>query len=246
MQLDVSDLRDFYATPLGHVVRRVLSSRIRARWRHRSMGTVMGLGFATPYLAAFRNEATRLGALMPETQGALVWPRSGAVHSVLVAEDRLPVPDNSVDYLLVCHSVEVAGRPEQLLRELWRVLSPEGRLMMIVPNRRGVWARSDGTPFGQGRPYSRWQLESLLVQSLFTPLDWSGALYFPPIDRPVLVRSATAWERIGARLTSRIAGVIIVEAKKELVAPMGKTAKIRALKDLVPLRQERTRMDRDR
>lgn len=238
MQLDVQDLLDFYATPLGQVARRVLSSRIRGRWRGRPAPAMMGLGFATPFLGVYRNPSTRLGALMPETQGALVWPRSGPCLTVLVEEDRLPIPDNSIDRLLVAHCLETAARPETLLREIWRVLAPEGRLLMIVPNRRGIWARSDGTPFGQGRPYSRSQLESLLTQSLFTPIDWSGALYFPPIDRPLLVRSAIAMERIGSRLTSRFAGVVIVEAKKELVAPMGKTAKARVLKEFVTVRRE--------
>lgn len=233
MHVDVTDLRDFYATPLGQVARRVLSRHIRSRWRGVHGGTLMGLGFATPFLAPFRNEVLRLGALMPENQGALVWPNSGPVLSVLVDEDRLPLPGNSVDRMLLVHSLEVAVRPEHLLREIWRVLTPEGRVMIVVPNRRGVWARMDNTPFGQGRPYSRWQLEKLLVQSLFTPSEWSGALYFPPLAQPMLLRSAPAWERIGARAASRIGGVLVVEAKKEIVAPIGKAVPARALKGLV-------------
>jgi SAM-dependent methyltransferase len=238
MQHDVADLMEFYRTPLGHVARRLLSQQIRARWRGLTGGTLMGLGFSTPYLAPFRSEVTRLGALMPDTQGALVWPRTGPALTVLVEEDRLPLPDNSVDRLICVHGLEVAGRPEAVLREIWRVLAPEGRLLLIVPNRRGVWARLDTTPFGQGRPYSRSQLEHLLIQSLFRPVGWDGALYFPPFDRRVLVRSATVWERIGRRLTTRIAGVILVEAKKELMAPIGKAAKARALRELVTVRRE--------
>lgn len=239
MHLDVADLRDFYATPLGQVARRVLSRRIRAHWRGTTGATFMGLGFASPFLAPFRNEAARIGALMPESQGALVWPNSGPVLSVLVEEDRLPLPGNSIDRMLVIHCLEVAARPEHLLREIWRVLSPEGRVLIVVPNRRGVWARMDNTPFGQGRPYSRWQLESLLAQSLFTPVEWSGALYFPPISRPMLLRSGPAWERLGARIASRIGGVIVVEAKKELIAPVGKAVKARSLKELVTVPSER-------
>jgi hypothetical protein len=124
-------------------------------------------------------------------------------------------------------------------------LAPAGRLLIIVPNRRGVWARLDSTPFGQGRPFSRSQLESLLVQSLFTPLVWSGALYFPPVDRPLLLRSAMTVERIGARVSARVAGVIVVEAKKELVAPIGKRVATRAIKDLVTVRRNPILVDRN-
>lgn len=234
MQLDVGDLQDFYATALGQTVRRLLTHRIRARWRGLHRSTLIGLGYATPYLGAFRGEAPHIGALMPESQGAVVWPRKALVQSVLVEDVRLPLADGCVDRLIAVHCLEVAEGTRHLLREMWRVLSPEGRLMLVVPNRRGVWARLDNTPFGQGRPYSRRQLEVLLVEALFTPIDWSGALYFPPLGKRMLLRSATAWERVGAGISPAFSGVLIVEARKELMAPIGKAAKARNLRLLVP------------
>jgi SAM-dependent methyltransferase len=227
MQIDVVDLRDFYNRPLGGVARRLLTSRIRARWRSVQGTQVMGLGFPAPYIGMFRGEAARLGALMPATQGALVWPASGAVQSVMVEEAMLPLADASLDCLLGVHCLEVSERTGALLREMWRVLKPEGRLLLIVPNRRGVWARLDNTPFGHGRPYSRAQLERLLSDALFTPLEWASALFMPPLDRPWLVRWATAFERVGARLWPGFAGVIIVEARKEIMGAVPKKAPAR-------------------
>lgn len=233
MNFDVAELRNFYERPLGLMVRRLLAHRIRARWRRLQGETLIGLGFATPYLGIFRGEALRIGALMPAAQGALVWPDAGPKLSVLVEEEQLPLPDNSVDRLLAVHCLENAGRPRQLLREVWRVLTPQGRLMLIVPNRRGVWARLDRTPFGQGRPYSRTQLEELLDQSMFTPSHWSVALYVPPIESPLVMRSATAFERFGTRLSRGFGGVIMVEARKEVSAPVAKKAAARVLGRLV-------------
>ena len=57
MHLDAIDLKDFYASPLGAVVRRLLGARIRARWSNLQGKSLFGLGFATPYLGAFRNDA---------------------------------------------------------------------------------------------------------------------------------------------------------------------------------------------
>jgi len=233
MNSDVAELRDFYRRPLGLMVRRLLAHRIRARWRRLQGETLIGLGFATPYLGSFRGEALRMGALMPAAQGALVWPETGPKMSVLVEEDELPLPDNSVDRLLAIHCLETADRPQALLREIWRVLSPRGRLMMIVPNRRGVWARLDRTPFGQGRPYSRSQLEQLLDEAMFSPFDWSVALYVPPLESRMVMRSATAFERLGARLSPGFGGVSIVEARKEIAAPAVKKARARVLGRLV-------------
>jgi SAM-dependent methyltransferase len=237
MQLDVTELRDFYATPLGQVARRLVAQRIRARWRSLSGGTLIGLGFASPYLGAFRNEAARVGVLMPSSQGALVWPRSGSVLTALCEDGRLPLLDNSVDRLLLMHGLETTESVSRLLREIWRVMVPEGRLLIVVPNRSGAWAHLDATPFGTGRPYSRSQLETLLSQSLFTPVEWDSALHLPPFNRRLLLRSAGAWERAGSRLWPALAGVLIVEAQKETLASIGGGVKARrAAASLVTLR----------
>jgi SAM-dependent methyltransferase len=234
MHLDVLDLRDFYNRPLGSFVRRVLTQRIRARWRSANGSQLMGLGFAAPYLGQFRGEAARLGALMPANQGALVWPATGDVNTVLVDEAMLPLADASVDRLLAVHCLEAAEAARPLLREIWRVLAPEGRLLLLVPNRRGVWARLDTTPFGHGQPYSRGQLERLLRDALFTPIEWTAALYMPPLDRPWAVRWATVFERVGARLWPGFAGVIIVEARKELMGALPAGARKRRAVQLAP------------
>ncbi len=233
MHQDVSELRNFYAKPLGTAVRRLLAHRLRARWRDVRGEVVIGLGYAPPYLGPFREEALRLGAIMPAAQGALVWPRSGQKLSVLADDDHLPLPDNSVDKLLAVHCLEVSERVRPLLRELWRVLAPQGRLMVMVPNRRSIWARVDSTPFGHGRPYSRRQLEALLEEAMFTTVGWQYALHAPPLRHELILRSVTGLERIGARLWPGIGGVIMVEAKKELVAPTGKVRTAPALGELV-------------
>jgi SAM-dependent methyltransferase len=246
MHPDVLELRDFYASPLGSVVRRLLTRRVRARWRNVQSGQLIGLGFASPYIGLFRGEAARLGAFMPATQGALLWPASGSGHTVMVEEAMLPLPDASIDYLLGVHCLEVSERAGALLREIWRVLTPEGRLLLVVPNRRGVWARLDTTPFGHGRPYSRAQLERLLADALFMPLDWGSALHMPPLNRQWLVRWATVFERLGARLWPGFAGVIIVEARKELMGAVPQGAPARRQPQLAPVPGPLKRCSRDR
>ncbi|MGI9425298.1 MAG: methyltransferase domain-containing protein [Hyphomicrobiaceae bacterium] len=233
---DVAEIRAFYARPLGLQVRRLLGHRIRARWRTMRGQSLVGLGYATPYLETYRNEAARIAALMPAAQGALVWPRKGQTQCALVDEVHLPLPDNSVDRLLAVHFIENSEAIRLMLREIWRILTPEGRLLLIVPNRRSVWARVDTTPFGHGRPYSRRQLERLLQDAMFTPMDWSWALHVPPVQHHLVLRSAIAFERLGARVWPSIGGIMIVEARKELVAPTITGQRARALGGLVTVR----------
>ena len=146
----------------------------------------------------------------------------------MVEDDLLPLPDLSVDRLLCVHAVETSGAVRPMLREIWRVLRPEGRLMVIVPNRRGLWARRDNSPFGHGQPYSRGQIEALLVGAMFGIEDTSYALVAPPIDWRPLWNSAPSLERRGMALPS-FAGVIMVEARKEVsgTIPRGHRAAVR-------------------
>jgi len=169
MSLDVVDLRNFYSQGLGVVARRFIGRGIRSHWRDLHGLRLAGIGYATPYLGLFREEAERCLAFMPA-----------------------------------------------LLRESWRVLSPNGRLLAVIPNRRGLWARTDTTPFGYGRPYSRAQITNILRETWFTPNGWGEALYVPPVARGWFLRTAVAWERAGATISAPFAGVHIVEATKQV------------------------------
>jgi SAM-dependent methyltransferase len=114
------------------------------------------------------------------------------------------------------HSLEFAESPRETLKELWRILAPGGRLVIVVPNRTGVWARMEHTPFGSGRPYSRGQLTALLRETNFTPGASAEALFFPPSKLRTVLKLRRAFERIGRTLWPAFSGVIIVEAQKRL------------------------------
>ncbi|MEL6299298.1 MAG: class I SAM-dependent methyltransferase [Pseudomonadota bacterium] len=235
MFIEASELWDFYDRPLGHMTRRLLGTRLRSRWRHIEGETLMGLGYAAPLMGSFRGEARRIGALMPASQGALVWPANGDSMTTLVDPEHLPLPDNSVDRLLAVHYIEHVDRAAPVLREIWRVLAPEGSAMFIVPNRGGLWARFESTPFGHGRPYSRGQLERLLMSAMMTPTHCTWALHLPPINRQLFVKSGVVFERMGARILPGVAGVMMLEATKSVAQATPKGTPASVLGDLVRL-----------
>ena len=216
MSIDVVDLRNFYAMRLGVVARRFVGRGIRRRFADTRGMRIVGVGYTTPYLGLFREEAERCLAFMPAAQGVLKWPTDRPGLAALVDELEMPLPDSEVDRVLLVHALEMAQDPVALLREVWRVLAAGGRLLVVVPNRRGVWARLDTTPFGHGRPYSRSQINQLLREAWFTPTGWGEALHVPPVAHGWFLRSATAWERTGAAIAAPFAGVHIVEAQKQV------------------------------
>jgi SAM-dependent methyltransferase len=219
--LDVVDLRAFYASPVGALAQRMILAGIRKHWESLRDYAVLGLGYAPPYLDALKSDGPeRMLAFMPAQQGVVAWPGNGLAAASLVEPSDLPLRDQSIDRILCIHALETAPRPDELMDELWRVLSPGGRLLAVVPNRRGIWARADNNPFAQGQPFSRRQVTALMRNALFTPIEWSEALYFPPFRRKLILKMAGAAEAVGARLSLPLAGVHIVEATKQVYRPV--------------------------
>ncbi len=218
MYSDVIDLRDFYQSRLGEVARRLIRQRIRSLWPDVSGLQVLGLGYANPYLRPFLGEAERVLSVMPARQGVLHWPGDAPNIVSLVNEAELPLQNFSIDRVLMVHALEGAADADAMLGEVWRVLAGGGKALVVVPNRRGIWARLDVTPFGAGSPFTLNQLTRVLRQNAFTPLAHAHALYAPPSKSRMVLRAAPAWEKIGARWFPGFSGVVMVEATKQLYA----------------------------
>jgi SAM-dependent methyltransferase len=216
MPQDVRDLADFYNGQLGQLARRVILRRVRALWPDLTGRRLLGYGYAVPYLRAFR-ETERTIAANPAPMGVISWPQNRNA-AILCEEAALPFPDVFFDRILVVHGLEGAEQLRPLLRQLWRVLAPEGKILIVAPNRASLWAQVEISPFGHGRPFSRRELDWVLRDVLFEPGHWERALYAPPIKSRALLGSGAGWERIGARFLPRTGGVHLVEAAKSLYA----------------------------
>lgn len=222
MHLDVVELRSFYyTTQLGRMVQRMVRERLRELWPDIHGQNLVGFGFAAPYLRPFMEEAARTICLMPAQQGVCIWPPEGPNLTALAEETLWPLQSGFADRLIVAHGLESCERPAALLEEIWRVLAPGGKAVFLVPNRAGMWARRDATPFGYGRPYSAGQLERTLSGNKFAVERHAAGLYMPPSHKGFWLRIAPAIERMGQRLDARrLAGVVMVEATKLIyIAP---------------------------
>ena len=234
MHLFVTELRDFYQTPLGAVARRLIRRQIRNLWPNVHGEHIVGLGYTTPYLLTF-HQRTPVAALMPAHQGVTLWPHEGPYKAALVDELNLPVADSAVERVLVVHALEMSEQGDEMLQEAWRILKPEGELLLIVPNRTGPWANRENTPFGHGRPWSRSQLERLLAETGFHIKQWQPALFMPPSHRSLVIRTAIAFERFGTRVWPAFSGVHIVLARKQVYRGLPVREKARFPTRLIPV-----------
>ncbi len=237
MWTDAVDLRDFYATSLGRVAKRMIRRKIRLLWPDVTGMEMLGIGFATPLLNPFRNEASRIMAAMPAMQGATHWPDNGDGLTILTDELELPLADMSVDRVILVHALESADNVRPMMREVWRVMKGSARLLVIAPNRRGLWARFERTPFGHGQPYSAAQLSRLLRDTMFTPYQSSSALFVPPTRSRMILSSSSAIENIGERFFTTFAGVVVAEATKQIYEGVGQRSAKRR-RNYLPLAQK--------
>ena len=220
MATDVHAATDFYASRRGAVAARLLRARLVLLWPSLAGQSVLGLGYAAPYLRLWRDDARHCVAMTPSQIGIARWPAGAPNLSCTADEDALPFADSSFDRVLVVHGLEAAERAGRMLREVWRVLKDDGRLLIVAPNRAGLWAHTESTPFGQGQPFSPGQIDRLLRDTIFHVERRDTALFAPPVDWRLLLRSAPFWETAGRRLLPRFAGVTITEAHKDVYAVM--------------------------
>jgi SAM-dependent methyltransferase len=223
VRLDVLTLRTFYFGPLGVMAQRMILRRTLALWPDAQGQDVLGFGYATPFLEPYRASARRVVSFMPWEQGVERWPGDGPAASALGDVERLPFRDAVFDKVIIAHALEETTALRPLLREVWRIMAPEGRLLVIAANRRGLWSRADSTPFGHGRPYSQNQLATALGEAMFQPVAWARAVYAPPAAWGPVLGAADAWERAGERFWPHFAGVVLAEAVKRLYAGAGGT-----------------------
>jgi SAM-dependent methyltransferase len=221
MYADVAELREFYTSSLGQTAQRWLRRHVRGLWPNVRGQAVLALGYGTPLLRPFLDEAERVLAFMPGAQGVVNWPSEGPNRTALVEDTALPLLDASVDRVIILHALESVPQPARLLDEAWRVLTSGGRLIVIAPNRTSWWALSDTTPFGHGAAFSQRQIRALLKQHGFIPEQSRGGLFFPPSAGRIARALTPILEKTGPSWLGPVAGVHLIEASKQLYAPVG-------------------------
>lgn len=220
MSVDILELMRFYDNPLGATAVRLLGRVIGERWSDVRGMRVLGIGYAVPYLAQLTADSERTLAFMPPNQGVRHWPSRSLCATAMADPAILPLPEASIDRVLVIHGMETSPDPGDLMDEVARVLTPTGRAIFVCPNRRGLWARMDSTPFGHGQPFSRKQLRRLIEGTQLEASGWREALYVPPMANALVLRSAATWERVGRSLSLPFAGLHLLEATKRLHRPI--------------------------
>lgn len=234
MAPDIIDLCDFYHSILGETVSQDIKVLISEAWSSCHDQIILGYGYTLPFLESYDNNKNTIYSFMPAQQGILRWPSQKPTRSALVDEETLPLPDQGIDRILCIHALENCHYPSAFLKEMWRILKPEGKILFIVPNRRGLWAQSDNNPLGCSRPYTMSQLTKLLTDHSFIPVFQGRGLYRFPTSSKFLVFFNSLFKKIGPKFLQKFSGILCVEVTKKVYAVAGKTGFTQSIKVVLP------------
>ncbi len=230
MRPDIVNLRQFYSSRLGRKVKTRLCHTALAHWPAHTGDLIVGIGYTLPVLRVLeRTGPAKVLALMPAAQGAIYWPVHSENRSILGDEMRPPFMQGSVSRIVMLHSLEYASAPDELLSITWQMLAPGGQLLLIVPNRKGIWSRYGQTPFTTGTPYTLAELKTLLTDASFTLRDVSASLFAPPSGHPLLLKFSGVLELFGRLFAPRSGGVLVIEAEKQIYAGVGERVSRKAV-----------------
>ena len=220
---DITTLEAFYASPLGKEVRQELCAVLRQIIRAQdvpfsSQEAGCAIGYALPYWPFIQAHGRFNALVMPGRQGsATVEGKSGKNAALLSRTYQLPFQDSAFQVIWCMHALEYAENPQLVLQECWRVLKPRGKLVLVAPNRIGLWARAESTPFGHGIAFYRSQLQILLEGAGFGHIEAERTLFTMP-SYHLAKGNLSPIMRLLMKLVPPLSGAWVMAAEKNVYA----------------------------
>lgn len=163
--------------------------------------------------------------------------QSGENVSLIGAMERLPFAFNNLDLVVASHALDCSDNPHQVLREIERVLVPEGHCIIIGFNRfslRGMaqvrhWLRRESIPC---RAYSTWRVREWLNVLGFEVQETVSIGFCPLFGNERSFRYAPWLGVVLNRLRAGLGNVYVIHAQKKvsnmtpLLAPPRKTVPV--------------------
>lgn len=135
---------------------------------------------------------------------------------------HLPFTSNSLDLVLLPHTLEFSENPHQALREAERVLVPEGHIMITGFNPISAWglrrfvSSRESYPWN-GRAFSLLRIKDWLELLGFELVGGHMACYAPPCRNPIWLNKLRFMDKTGDRWWPMMGGVYFVTAKKRVI-----------------------------
>ena len=154
---------------------------------------------------------------------------------IIAVPEELPLASDSIDVIVMPHTLEFADDPHTVLREAERVLIPEGHMIILAFNpwslcglRRLLSFSRQQEPWN-GQFLTLHRLKDWLALMGFEIRRGNGLCFRPPINHPILLQRCERMEELGRRFWPLLAGINVIVAKKRVstLTPVGLRRRIR-------------------
>lgn len=147
---------------------------------------------------------------------------SNETLGLVACPDALPIASDSVDVLLLPHTLEFESDPHQVLREAGRVLIPEGSLIIVGFNPWSLWGlwrlvlmRGSQPPWC-GRFIGLARMRDWLALLGFDEVQVHPYFFRPPLQHEGVMKKLSFMEHLGARWWQHLSGAYLLVAKKRV------------------------------
>jgi SAM-dependent methyltransferase len=209
-------LQDWYRSPLGAEVAALESACVQRLLSDTFGYYLVQLGVTESFRDAMASSRIRHRILMPCEQ-----PSGHGGREIVGWPSRLPLASDSIDALLLPHTLDFSPDPNAVLREVERVLIPEGRVIVLGFNALSAWGlwsllRGSETQVPWcGRFRTAHQIEDWLAVLGFD-IEIREHIMFRPPFRRALGPNCSAFDTLGRRLWPILGGVYSIRAVKRV------------------------------
>ena len=140
---------------------------------------------------------------------------------LMTSNEALPFDEASVDLLIAPHILEQMVEPYELLKEIHRVLMPEGRLIITGFNPTSLWGLKRLLSFDIDYPWNA-KFISLSKIKEWLPIvglemiEGKMGCYVPPIQQSSWLKKIHAMEKLGDRWWPMLGGFYFIVIQKRV------------------------------
>jgi len=211
-------LRSWYQTPLGNALMQA---------EHRELAAVLPgiFGYHLLQLSEHNSSSYLASSSIRHQIIADVCPVSSnhdCELGVRMNAHNLAIASDSIDAVILPHTLDVDMNPQQVLRETDRVLVPEGRAVILNFNPWSSWGIRHIPNIWCGQsPYSLRYFSPMRIK------DWLALLGFEieivktffyrlPISNPVMLKKLSFLDAVGAKAWPAFGSVYLIVARKQV------------------------------
>ncbi|WP_417580468.1 class I SAM-dependent methyltransferase [Nitrincola sp.] len=223
-------LKDWFASPLGQEI---------AACERQMADQLIHTAFGYHLVQIGYDASVKLYEPSPVSHKVMLCPRMSLgmdEHTIIAQPHELPLPDSTMDVVILHHTLDFADQPHQVLREASRVLRPGGHMLIVSFNPTSFWGICRRSKRGARVPwvahgFSHWRLNDWVRLLDLTELKSVSAFHRPPLENERWRKRMGFLEKWVSRFPTYSGVVLMMLIRKDVagVTPLKPAWKTRKL-----------------